>query len=196
MNPKCIIIKTQSNELFNALIYKLKELKSIRFFYKKINCFYTIIIKCHNYYNPHSKLEKNKLYGSYIFLYSIISIILAELFILYYENTISKRIIFFKKNKNINLDKLSCITSLLLDKNSPFDFSKELFYTRKKILIDTLLENFRKCNFLYTDFFIDFFAKNYITELEAIINTSLIILKNDILYNYMMQFIFAKNDNS
>ena len=119
MSPKCIIIKSQTEELYYILIYKLKDLKNVRFFYKKINGFYTIIIKCHNYYNKDSLLDENKLYGSYIFLYSVVSIILSELLITYYEHIVSKRIIYYKKNKNLDYDKLSTISSLLLDENSP-----------------------------------------------------------------------------
>ena len=80
MSPKCIIIKSQSNDFFNILIYKLKKLKNVRFFSIKVNGFYTIVIKCHTYYDKRSTLDETKLYGSYIFLYSIISIVINNFF--------------------------------------------------------------------------------------------------------------------
>lgn len=190
MSPKCIIIKSQSKELYNALVYKLNEIKNIRFFQIKINGFYTIVIKCYNYYNHNNYFDKNKLYGSYIFLYSIISIILSELLIRYYEHSISRRIINSNQYKNSNLQKLSTISSLLLDENSPFEFSALLFNKRKRLLLNALFQNFRKRNFIFTDYFIDFSAKYYIYELKKIFDASIEILENKSLYDYMMNFIF------
>ena len=112
MNPKCITIKTQSKDFYNALIYKLNEIKNIRFASIKLNGFYSVIIKCHTYYNRVSRLNETKLYGSYIFLYSIVSIILSELLICYYENSISKRIINQTQFTNVKIHKLSNIPQL------------------------------------------------------------------------------------
>ena len=194
MRPKCIIIKTQSKNTFNALAYKLAELENIRFWKFKFNGFYTITIKCFNYYKTNISLNDSKLYGSYIFLYSIVSIILTELFLTYYEELISRRIIITNNDKNIDFSKLSNISSLLLDEHSPFEFSKILYRRRKCFLLDNILKNFRKRNYIYTDYFIDFFAKDYIFELKKIINASIEILHNKPLYDYMINFIFANGD--
>lgn len=194
MSPKCIIIKSQTEELYYILIYKLKDFKNIRFFYKKINGFYTIVIKCHNYYNQNSLLDESKLYGSYIFLYSIISIILSELLMTYYEHIVSKRIIYHKKTIDIDYNKLSTISALLLDENSPLELSKILYIKRKNYLVNTLLQNFRKRNYVFTDNFIDFFAKDYLYELESTIQASIEILQNKLLYDHIMSLIFTNKD--
>lgn len=194
MSPKCIVIKSQTEDFYYALIYKLKDFKNIRFFYRKTNGFYTIVIKCHNYYCQDSLLDESKFYGSYIFLYSIVSIILSELLIIYHEDIISKRIIFNKKRRNFNYKKLSSISALLLDEHSPLEFSKTLYRKRKKHLINTLLQNFRKRNFIFTDNFIDFCAKDYLKELESTIDASIEILQNKPLYDYMMSFVFTNKD--
>lgn len=196
MNPKCIIIKTQSKDIFNALVYKLVEIKNIRFWNFKFNGFYNVTIKCFNYYEKNAVLNDSKLYGSYIFLYSIVSIILSELFLVYYEDSISKRIINSKKNQMLDFNKLSNVSALLLDKDSPFEFSKILYEKRKCFLLNEILSNFRKRNYIYTDYFIDFYAKNYISELNKVIEASIEILDNKSLYNYMMQFIFVNGDTT
>lgn len=214
MITKCIILKTQSKEFNNILLYKLNEFKSIRYFTFKINGFYTTVIKCFDYYSSRSLTYKFKnklykmnilgsstlekynevaLYGSYIFLYSIVSIILSELFILYFEHSITKRIIASQKEMKVNLEKLSSISSLLLDEHSPFEFSETLYKRRKNCILNETLKNFRKCNYIFIDYFLDFFAKDYIYELEKIINASIEILNNKPLYNYMMNFIFQNN---
>ena len=61
MNPKCIILKTQSINVFNAFLYKLNEIKNIRFFNFKINGWYTVVIKCHNYYNRQDIFTDSKM---------------------------------------------------------------------------------------------------------------------------------------
>lgn len=195
MNPKCIIIKTTSKEFYIALTHKLKEFKNIRFSNLKINGFYTVIIKCHNYYDENNQAYENALYGSYTFLYSIISIILSELLLTHFENSISKRIVVSQKFKhnNINTKKLSTISSLLLDNDSPFEFSKILYSKRRKIILNTTLENFRKHNFIFIDHFLDFSSKEYINELNDIIDVSMQILENKSLYNYMMNYIFQNH---
>ena len=94
------------------------------------------------------------------------------------------------KINNTNLHKLSNISSLLLDEHSPFEFSKILYKKRKQLLLHTLLGNFRKRNFIFTDYFIDFSAKEYLEELNRIIYVSKEILENKQLYDYMMNFVF------
>ena len=196
MNPKCIILKTQSRNIFDAIAYKLTELHNIRFWKFKFNGFYTITIKCFNYYEKNKISDNYNLYGSYIFLYSIVSIILSELFLTYYEDLISRRIITAKTHKSMNFSKLSNISSLLLDEHSPLEFSKILYKKRKCFLLDNILKNFRKRNYIYTDYFIDFFAKDYILELTKVINASIEIINNKPLYDYMMTFIFADEDST
>ena len=61
-------------------------------------------------------------------------------------------------------------------------------------MLNNLLQNFRRCNFIFTDYYIDFFAKDYTNELKSIIDISIEILNNKPLYNYMMNFIFAQGD--
>lgn len=190
MSPKCIIIKTQSKDFFNLLTFKLHEIKNIRFLSLKINGFYTTVVKCHNYYDSKSVFNENQLYGSYIFLYSIISIIISELLIICFEHSISKRIIYSSKDEKININKLSNISALLLDEYSPFEFSKLLHKKRKNYILESLFANFRKRNYIYTDFFLDFSSPMYIQELKDVIDASIQILNNKQLYEYMMNLIF------
>lgn len=190
MNPRYILIKSQNFDLINALLFQLKEMNQIRFFHFKINGFYTITIQCHNYYDSESILDKNKLYGSYIFLYSILSIILSDLLITYYEHNLINHMLHNRKLNNDSLNKVSNISSLLLDENSPFEFSKLLYKKRKKYLLDALLINFRKRNFIFVDYFLDFNTPEYQIEISKIVDASLEILDNKLLYNYMMNFIF------
>ncbi len=190
MCPKCIIIKSLSKEFHDSFLYKLKEFHNIRFFHAKINGLYTVVIKCHTYYQKDSKYTDQKIYGNYIFLYSMVSIILVELLLTYYEQGVSKRIICSHAKNIKNIHKLSCLSALLLDENSPFEFSKNLYQRRSRCLLDAILLHFRKKNFIYTDHFIDFSAPVYLAEMEKIIAISNEILENKSLYNSIMGFIF------
>ena len=189
MNPKYILIKSQNPILIQTLLFHLKELKQVRFFYFKYNGFYTITIKCHNYYNSKDILNENKLYGNYTFLYSLISIILSDLLIEYYEHDIVRRLLQKHKIQKKELSKLSNISSLLLDKNSPFEFSNLLYTKRKNHLLNALFQNFRKRNFIFLDYFLDFNAEIYKKQLQEILEASLEIIENKSLYQYLMQFI-------
>lgn len=189
MNPRYILIKSQNSEFMNAFLYQLREIHQIRFFYFKMNGFHTVTIQCYNYYNDKNTFDENKLYGSYIFLYSIVAIILADLFMLYYEPVLAHRILpFFKINKK-HLSKLSSISALLLDEGSPFEFSALLYKRRKSYLLDAILKNFRKRNFIFIDYFLDFNAPQYRQELFEIIEASVAILENQTLYHYVMNFL-------
>ena len=178
MKPRCVIIKTQSLDFFTALLFKIKEIENLRFFNFKINGLYTIVIKCHNYYNKQNTHASIDLYGNYIFIYSVLSIIISELLISYYEHSVSRLIIHKKKLQNINISKLSNISSLLLDKDSPIELSKKLYNKRKNSLISSLFKNFRKQNYIYIDNYIIFTAKDYLKELESLIDKAIEILLN------------------
>lgn len=192
MNPRCFMIKSQNKEFMQALQFQLQEVKQIRFFSFKMNGFYTITVQCYNYYNQQAIFQKDKLYGSYIFLYSIVSIMLSDLFLLHYEPLVSHRFLSAWKDEDVDWSKLASITSLLLDENSPFDFARLLYQKRKRFLLDSILENFRKRNYLFVDYFLDFSSPDYREELRNITEASLAILENKSLYYYMMQFIFQR----
>lgn len=192
MNPRYILIKSQNLELINALLFQIKEIKHIRFFYFKANGFYTITIKCYNYYNSKNIFNENKLYGNYVFLYSVLSIMLADLFIINKEHEVAHHLL---QNKNLStkkLSKISNILSLLLDENSPLEFSEILYKRRKNYLLDALFRNFRKRNFIFIDYFLDFNSHSYKNEISKIVEASLEILENKTLYDYMLNFIFQK----
>lgn len=190
MNPRAILIKSQNKEFIHTLLFKLKEMKQIRFFHFKCNGFYTITIQCYNYYDRELIFHENQLYGNYIFLYSILSILLSDLLLLHYEHRITHRMLHLKDFTPKELSKLSSISALLLDEESPFEFSKVLYTKRKQIVLTTLLHHFRKHNYIFVDHFLDFNAGDYKTELSKIIEASLEILKDNALYHYMMRFIF------
>jgi len=192
MKPRYILIKSQNPEFIHALLFQIKEFKQIRFFYFKLNGFYTITIQCHNYYNSQNKLDENKLYGSYLFLYSVLSIMLSDLLIAHYEHGITRHILQKKNLTSKELVKLSNISALLLDENSPLEFSQTLYKRRKNHLLDALFRNFRKRNFIFVDYFLDFNAHDYQNEVSKIVEASLEILENKALYHYMLNFIFQK----
>ena len=158
MNPRYILIKSQNSDFIYALLFQIKEIKQIRFFHFKLNGFYTITIQCYNYYNSENTFDENKLYGSYIFLYSVISIILSDLLIAHHEHEIARRMLRTKKLTSKELSKVSNISALLLDENSTFEFSEILYKRRKNYLLDALFKNFRNHNFIFVDYFLDFNA--------------------------------------
>ena len=84
MQPKKIIIKTLYKKLNTDFCNALKEYPRIKFFNKKINGQYVTTIKCSNYYND--GLQGNNVYGSYVYLYTSISLILSELIIKFFES--------------------------------------------------------------------------------------------------------------
>ncbi len=90
MNPRKIIIKTLYPKLNHEFCHILRSYPKIKFFNKKINGTYVTVIKCSNYYNPSSLSD---IYGSYIYLYTNISMILSELIIKYFEKNIISRLL-------------------------------------------------------------------------------------------------------
>lgn len=190
MQPRYILIKSQNPDFIQALLFQIKEIKHIRFFYFKSNGFYTITIQCYNYYNSKNTFDENKLYGSYIFLYSVLSIMLSDLLITHYEHGLTRRMLHARNLNSKELAKLSNISALLLDENSPLEFSEILYKRRKNCLLDALFKNFRSRNFVFVDNFLDFNAPEYQSEVLKIVEASIEILENDVLYRYMMSFIF------
>lgn len=189
MTPKCILIKSQNQEFINSLLYKLQEMQQIRFFCFKINGFYTVTIKCHNYYNIQKNQSSENIYGNYVFLYSLVAIILADLLLTYYENILVHHILTGFDIKKKQEPKLSYISALLLDENSPFTFSNLLYKRRKNYLLCDLFENFRKRNFIFIDYFLDFNSPKYRDEIVSILELSSTMLKDRVFYNYVMNFI-------
>lgn len=193
MNPRYILIKSQNSEFMNAFLYQLREFHQIRFFYFKINGFHTVTIQCYNYYSDKNTLDENKLYGSYIFLYSVVAILLADLLLIHYEHILTHRMLSASKIKKKQLSKLSSISALLLDENSPFEFSTFLYKHRKRVLLDAILKNFRKRNFIFVDYFLDFNAPDYRKKVLEIVEASIAISENKSLYQYVMNFIFPNS---
>ena len=156
--PKSIIIKSNTTSFIKRLVDELRKYPNIRFLYRKINGEETIVIKCYNYYNTFAKENKKNFYGNYIYLYTALSLILADLIIEEYEENMIKRILnynyfYFEKYA---LTKIKNISSLVLTPNS--------------IILSLLLKNFRKTNYLHVDSFINFSLNNYREFLEEILD--------------------------
>lgn len=171
MNPKSIIIKSNTNTVYKQLVDELLTYPNIRFFNKTINGENRIIIKCFNYYDKNKIEDKNNFYGNYIYLYTCISLILTELIISNYETIFINRILhynyfYFKKSK---LKKISNIASLVLNPNSPLDNTQNILLYRKQIILSSLLKNFHKSNYIQIDSFINFSLSKYYEFLEEII---------------------------
>lgn len=171
--PKSIIIKSNTDFLIDNLEKILKEYPNIRFFYKKINGEKTIVVKCFNYYNKFAVETQKNFYGNYIYLYTCISLILADLIVEYFETTLINRILkynyfYFEENK---LSKISNITNLILSSNAPIEYSNEFFLYRKQLVLSALLKNFRKTNYLHIDSFINFSLPEYYDFLSEIVDT-------------------------
>ena len=93
MQPKSIIIQTHSKKFFDKIYYELQDINCINFWGKKINSIYTITIKCINYYQKFDIDINYNFIGTYIFLYSNLSLILSDLIISEYELLFVNRII-------------------------------------------------------------------------------------------------------
>lgn len=172
MLPKFIIIKIHSAIFFRLFVRELTNYPKIKFFYKKINGIFTVIIKCQKYYETvlHTK-EKPKIYLNYIYLYTNISLILSELIIHFYEGKITRQILtskyyFLPRHEWTNF---SNITHAVLDSNYPSIDSKKLYLYRKDLILNKLLLNFRKKNYLHVDSFVYFKLSDYHNHLEDII---------------------------
>lgn len=170
--PKSIIIKSNTTSFIKRLVDELRKYPNIRFLYRKINGEKTVVIKCYNYYNTFAKENKKNFYGNYIYLYTALSLILADLIIEEYEENMIKRILnynyfYFEKYA---LTKIKNISSLVLTPNSLIENSAELLLYRKQIILSLLLKNFRKTNYLHVDSFINFSLNNYREFLEEILD--------------------------
>ena len=91
--PKSIIIKSNTNNLIKQLVNELYQYPNIRFFKRKINGEETLVIKCFNYYNNLAIENKKNFYGNYIYLYTCLSLLISDLIVETYENTLVKRIL-------------------------------------------------------------------------------------------------------
>ena len=168
MKPKSIILKSNTNNISKQLVSELLTYPNIRFFSKRINGENTIVIKCFNYYDNLKEENKKNFYGNYIYLYTCLSLILADLIIVDYENIFINRILrynyfYFEKSR---LRKISNITSLILSPNSPLESNHELLLYRKQIILAALLKNFHQRNYMHIDGFINFSLSQYYEFLE------------------------------
>ena len=159
------------DKIIKELVAELSEYPNIRFLFRKINGENTLVIKCYNYYDKFAKESKKNFYGNYIYLYTCISLLLADLIISNYEWLLVNRILrynyfYFGKDK---LKKISNIISLILNPNSPLENAGEFLLYRKQIILSKILKNFRKTNFLHIDSFINFSLKEYEEFLEEVI---------------------------
>ena len=163
MNPKLIIIKIHSRTFYKLLVSELTNYKRLKFYHKKINGIYTVVIKCQAYYENlfNTKIEPN-IYLSYIYLYTSVSLILSELIIKFFEQKITYQILSSKY-------KYLPIVHVVLDSNFPSIESKKLYLYRKDLILNKLLLNFRKRNYIHVDYFAYFKLKDYHNHLENII---------------------------
>lgn len=172
MQPKFIIIKIHSKNFYNMIVSELTNYNKIKFFSKKINGIYTIVIKCQHYYKMLLKNKyKNNIYLSYIYLYTSISMILSELIIRYFESSITHQILYSRYwyLPSYEISKVSNILHAVLDSNFPSIESKKLYLYRKDLILNKLLLNFRNRNYIYADYFAYFKLTDYYNHLENII---------------------------
>lgn len=172
MRPKYIIIKIHSRTFYKLLVRELTNYPRIKFFNRKINGIYTVIIKCQNYYEKLLNISNyENIYSSYIYLYTSISLILSELIIRYYEQKITYQILYSKYGylHPYELEKIMNITYAVLDSNFPSIESKKLYLYRKDLILNKLLLNFRNRNYIHPDYFAYFKLKDYHEHLENII---------------------------
>ena len=160
MQPKKIIIKTLNPILNKQFCSALFKYPKIEFFNKKINGEFITTIKCSNYYN---NTKTQDIYGSYIYLYTNISLILSELIINYFEHLIINRLIkdFYFYFSESDAKKIKNITSLILDPNFPSENSRKLSLYKKDLILNELLLNFRERNHLVIEGFANFSLPNY-----------------------------------
>ena len=181
MQAKKIIIKTLNQNLNNEFCKRLSNYPKIKFFNKKINGEFITTIKCYNYYTSLNIFKNNKttdlvknIYGSYIYLYTNISLILSELIINFFEKNIVSRLIdnyyFYFTNSEVN--KIKNISSIILDPNFPSDNSRKLYLYKKELILNRLLLNFRDKNYLVVEGFANFSLDNYYFFLDDVIEKS------------------------
>ncbi len=191
MFPKQILIKSTSKNFLNLLDKELKQLPSIRYFYRKINDYYTIVIKCGNYYEKINSVVSTSFYGSYIYLYTNISLLLSTLILNYYEQKLVHRIL--KTNyfyfTDADQKQIFNIASSFLDPQFPLKANEDLFLYRKQSLLNLLLRNFRNHNYINIESFVNFSVTPYYCELENIVDSSVELYVSDIGYLDLIQFI-------
>lgn len=172
MNPKIIIIKIHSKAFYKLLVSELTNYKRLKFYHKKINGIYTVVIKCQAYYeNIFSKKFESNIYLSYIYLYTSVSLILSELIIKFFEQKITYQILSskYKYLPMHDINRISNVVHVVLDSNFPSIESKKLYLYRKDLILNKLLLNFRNRNYIHADYFAYFKLKDYHNHLENII---------------------------
>ena len=87
MQPKFLIFKFYSSNLYEKFIQKISQCPCIFFYSKKYNGTYNVVVKTQKYFNEilKSNNTNSKFYTSYIYLYTSISIALSELIIENFE---------------------------------------------------------------------------------------------------------------
>jgi hypothetical protein len=191
MQPKSLCVRSMSEKFIDVFEEELKKINSIRYVRRKINGLHTVIIKCSNYYNAFTNENQKSFYGSYIYLYTNISIILSELIISFYETLLSERLIraqyFYFNSKD--REQILNITKSMLDPTFPLTSNKNMYLDRKEKLLCGLLKHFRKTNRLEIDAFVNFASGLYTVELEETINTSVDLFLLDKNYYDIITFI-------
>lgn len=165
-------MKTHSLSFYRLLISKLTKYNRIHFVSRKINGIYTISIKCESFYTSIlDTSSNNNIYSTYIYLYTNLSIILSELIIEFYEIKITHQILQsqYKYLSDYKKSKIRNILQFVLDANFPSNESKKLYLYRKDLILNKLLLNFRKCNYIYPEHFAFFKLPNYYEHLENIV---------------------------
>lgn len=189
MQPKKIIIKTLYKKLNCAFCNTLKKYPRINFFNKKINGQYVTTIKCSNYYDCSSNFDN--VYGSYVYLYTSISLILSELIIDFFEAHFISFLIndyyFYFSNKEKS--RIKNISSILLDSNFPSDSSKKLYLYKKDLILSKLLTNFRHRNHISIEGFANFGLDNYFSFLDDVIEKSAHVYFSDSDTSLLINFI-------
>lgn len=175
MQPKKIIVKTLSPILSKEFCKVLSDYPKIKFFNKKINGEFVTTVKCFNYYNDffgYDEFANSKnIYGSYIYLYTNISMILSELIIKFFEKLIVSRLLndYYFYFSDAETNKIKNIASTILDPNYPSDNSRKLYLYKKELILNRLLLNFRKQNYLTIEGFANFSLDNYYFFLDDVI---------------------------
>lgn len=178
MQAQKIIIKTLNKSLNNEFCRVLSNYPKIKFFNRKINGEFVTTIKCHNYYNNLNVFSNFKIndiskniYGNYIYLYTNVSLILSELIINFFEKLIVSRLIdnYYFYFSNSEVKKIKNISNIILDPNFPSDNSRKLYLYKKELILNRLLLNFRKQNYLIIEGFANFSLDNYYFFLDDVI---------------------------
>ena len=192
MFPKQIIIKTTSNTLIDILTKELSMLPNIRYNSTKFNHIYTISIKCSNYYGRFNTIHSNSIYGSYIYLYTNVSLILSKIIIDMYEKVFLMRTLrenyFYYNNQDSKI--VLNIALSILDPNYPNEFNNNYYLYRKKLIISEILKTFRKQNYIYIDSLINFSLLDYKNELLETIDKIVNLVFTDNNYYTLLKLIF------